>query len=67
MSQTENLYYEDVEVGRTFRTADHRITEADIRDFGRVTRDNHPLHTDAEYARRRAFPASSRTGCSGSP
>ena len=56
MSQAENLYYEDVEVGQTFRTADHTVTEADIRAFGRVTRDNHPLHTDEAYAKKAGFP-----------
>ncbi|MBO0906501.1 MaoC/PaaZ C-terminal domain-containing protein [Jiella sonneratiae] len=56
MSTVENLFYEDVEVGAVFRTADHTITEADIIDFARLTRDRHPLHCDADYARRAGFP-----------
>ncbi|MGA0614137.1 MaoC family dehydratase [Paracoccus sp. KR1-242] len=51
-----NLFYEDVELGTSHTTPDHRITEADIADFCRLTRDHHPLHTDAEYARDAGFP-----------
>lgn len=51
-----SLFYEDVEPGAQFTTPDHRITEADIADFCRLTCDHHPLHTDAEYARDAGFP-----------
>lgn len=51
-----SLFYEDVELGARFTTPDHRITEADIADFCRLTRDHHPLHTDAAHARNAGFP-----------
>jgi len=50
-----SLYYEDIEIGARFATASHVITEADIADFCRLTRDHHPLHTDAAYARQAGF------------
>ncbi|RBO53995.1 monoamine oxidase [Rhodovulum sp. BSW8] len=50
-----SLYFEDVEVGARFTTASHVITEADIADFCRLTRDRHPLHTDEAYARQAGF------------
>lgn len=56
MTRAENLYYEDVEIGAVFKTAEHTISEADIIDFAKLTRDNHPLHRDADYARRAGFP-----------
>ena len=51
-----SLFYEDVQTGASFTTPGHTITEADIADFCRLTRDNHPLHTDAAYAREAGFP-----------
>ena len=50
-----NLYYEDVRIGASYTTPDHRITDADIADFCRLTRDHHPLHTDADFARKAGF------------
>jgi acyl dehydratase len=52
-----NLCYEDIALGAEFETAPHRVTEADIAAFADVTRDHHPLHLDAEYARAQGFPA----------
>ena len=43
-----NLFYEDIEIGASFTTPTHLITETDIADFCRLTRDRHPLHTDAD-------------------
>ncbi|HWL55630.1 MAG TPA: MaoC family dehydratase [Paracoccus sp. (in: a-proteobacteria)] len=51
-----SLFYEDVDIGSSYTTPAHRITEADIADFCRLTRDHHPLHTDADYARDAGFP-----------
>jgi len=51
-----SLWYEDIEVGRIYETAEHVITEADIAAFCDLTRDHHPLHTDAAYARAAGFP-----------
>ena len=52
-----NLRYEDIALGAQFETAVHTVTEADIAAFGDVTRDHHPLHIDATYAKSRGFPA----------
>ena len=54
MSGTD-LYYEDVVVGASVETARHTVTAADIMKFAEVTRDRHPLHTDAEYCRNTPF------------
>ncbi|KFI33498.1 monoamine oxidase [Haematobacter missouriensis] len=51
-----SLFYEDVQTGASYTTPVHRITETDIADFCRLTRDHHPLHTDAAYARGAGFP-----------
>ena len=52
-----NLRYEDVTTGMQFESAAHVVTEADIAAFADITRDHHPLHLDAAYARSRGFPA----------
>ncbi|WLA68208.1 MaoC family dehydratase [Bradyrhizobium diazoefficiens] len=52
-----NLRYEDIALGTEFETAAHTVTEADIAVFADVTRDHHPLHLDAGYAKSRGFPA----------
>jgi len=48
-SEAVDLYYEDIEVGRELFSAEHEITLEDVRAFGRLTRDEHPLHTDEDY------------------
>ena len=55
MSDTHDIYFEDVVVGTTFETPTHAITAADIARFCDLTRDHHPLHTDADYAGSRGF------------
>lgn len=61
MSQADmspiNLRYEDIKLGTEFESAAHTVTSADIAAFAEVTRDHHPLHLDAAYARSRGFPA----------
>ncbi|MGY8678875.1 MaoC family dehydratase [Bradyrhizobium sp. UFLA05-153] len=52
-----NLRYEDIALGAEFETAAHVVTAADIAVFADVTRDHHPLHVDAAYAKSRGFPA----------
>ncbi len=52
-----NLRYEDIVLGAEFETAVHTVTEAEIAVFADVTRDHHPLHVDAGYAKSRGFPA----------
>ncbi len=52
-----NLRYEDIELGKQFESATHAVTPADIAAFADITRDHHPLHIDAAYAKSRGFPA----------
>jgi len=55
MTASNDIYFEDVVVGATFETPTHAITAPDISRFCDLTRDHHPLHTDAEYAGSRGF------------
>jgi acyl dehydratase len=52
-----NLRYGDIELGAEFESAEHIVTAADIASFADITRDHHPLHLDAAYAKSRGFPA----------
>jgi acyl dehydratase len=52
-----NLRYEDIKLGAEFESAVHTVTAADIAGFASVTRDHHPLHLDADYARSQGFPS----------
>jgi acyl dehydratase len=54
---TINLCYEDIALGAEFESAAHTVTEADIAAFADVTRDHHPLHLNAAYAKSQGFPA----------
>jgi acyl dehydratase len=49
MTKTEDLYYEDVEVGAEIETATHTVRMQDVLTFADVTRDHHPLHVDDAY------------------
>ncbi|MDB5892594.1 MAG: MaoC-like protein [Rhodoferax sp.] len=55
MGETNDIYFDDVVVGASFTSATHAITVADIASFCDLTRDHHPLHTDADYAGSRGF------------
>ena len=52
-----DLFYEDVVLGTEHASATHVVTPDDIAGFAHLTRDHHPLHLDADYARSRGFPA----------
>lgn len=45
------LFYEDLEVGRSWVTPARTVTEADIVMFAALTGDYNPVHTDAEFAK----------------
>src|SRR5688500_18011829 len=45
------LYYDDVEVGDTWRSQGRTITETDVVNFAGMTGDLTPLHVDHEHAR----------------
>jgi acyl dehydratase len=53
----QSLYYEDIEIGRSFETRSHLISDDDLRRFSDLTHDHHPLHRDDEFARSMGFPA----------
>ncbi|MBR0665938.1 MaoC family dehydratase [Roseomonas hellenica] len=52
-----SLFLEDVILGEEWRTGTHTVTAGQIAAFAELTRDHHPLHTDAAYCRSRGFPA----------
>jgi acyl dehydratase len=49
------LYFEDLEVGASWSTAERTITEADILAFAEISGDDNPIHLDAEHAATTAF------------
>lgn len=49
------LYYEDLEIGQTFRSPARTVTEADLTIFSMVSGDWNPIHSDAEFARRTPY------------
>ena len=49
------LYYEDYTIGQEFITGRRTITEADIMNFGALTWDNNPLHTDQVFGETTIF------------
>lgn len=51
----ENMLYEDVVVGETFRSASRTVTKDDILQFAAVTGDDHPLHVDEEFCRQSGY------------
>jgi acyl dehydratase len=50
-----DIHFDDVVVGAAFTSATHIVTAEDIARFCDLTRDHHPLHQDAGYARARGF------------
>ena len=49
------LYYEDLEIGREFRTAARKLSEADVRAFAELTGDRNPIHLDRAFAAKTVF------------
>jgi len=48
-------YFEDFQLGETFKTRGRTITETDIVNFCMFSGDWYPLHSDAEHARNSVF------------
>ena len=44
------LFYEDLEVGQSWRSPRRTVTEADVIGFANATGDFNPLHVDYDYA-----------------
>jgi acyl dehydratase len=49
------LYYEDLEIGREFRSPARKVTEADVRAFAELTGDKNPIHLDRAFAAKTVF------------
>jgi acyl dehydratase len=49
------LYFEDLEVGMSWRSGGRTVTEADVVAFAGVSGDFNPIHVDAQHARGTAF------------
>ena len=49
------MWFDDAELGMTFRTAGRTVTEADVVNFAGVSGDFHELHTDAEAMAKSPF------------
>ena len=52
---TEGLFWEDLEVGRRWRSESRTVRDGDVRAFADVSGDRNPLHLDAAYARGTVF------------
>jgi acyl dehydratase len=50
-----DIYFEDFELGAAFVSIARTITEADIVHFACLTGDFHPVHVDAEFAKKSVF------------
>ena len=49
------LYFEDFQLGETFRSPSKTITDAHFLFFSGLTGDSHPIHYDNEYAKSTRF------------
>ncbi|MCZ6546019.1 MAG: MaoC/PaaZ C-terminal domain-containing protein [Chloroflexi bacterium] len=49
------LYFEDFQLGETFRSPSKTITDAHFLFFSGLTGDSHPIHYDDEYAKSTRF------------
>jgi acyl dehydratase len=50
-----SLYFEDYEVGDTFKTAARTVDQSDINLFAGISGDFHGLHTNEEFAKKTLF------------
>ena len=51
----ELLYFDQLQVGQTWKSPSRTVTEADIVSFATLTGDFNPLHVDHEFAKRGPF------------
>ncbi len=52
----ERRYFEDLAVGEHFYVPSRTMTEAHFAAFQTLSGDNHPIHYDIEYCRKRGHP-----------
>jgi len=55
MIQQHSLYFDDLEVGQTYRSAGRTVTQADIVTFAGFSGDFNPIHIDHEFAKKTPF------------
>ncbi len=53
---TDSSYFEDLEIGQRFLSPSRTLGEASFAAFQMACCDNHPIHYDVEYCRRRGHP-----------
>jgi acyl dehydratase len=53
---TAQLHFEDFRVGAIYESPPRTLSEADFLAFQALTGDDHPIHYDLEYCRRRGHP-----------
>ncbi|MBY0438319.1 MAG: MaoC family dehydratase N-terminal domain-containing protein [Burkholderiales bacterium] len=56
-ARLSQLYFEDFAAGQRYPGQERRLDAAAFRTFAELTGDAHPIHYDAEYARRTRFGA----------
>jgi acyl dehydratase len=49
------LFFEEFEIGDTFKTADRLLTEDDVEIFANLSGDHNRIHSDPEYAKSTIF------------
>lgn len=52
---TLHSYFDELDIGDRFETRGRTVTEADVTQFAALTGDDHPQHTDAEWAAHSRF------------
>lgn len=53
---TDSSYFEDLEVGQRFVIPSRTLGDANFAAFQLASGDNHPIHYDVEYCRRKGHP-----------
>lgn len=51
IEMSDNLFFEDLEIGAIFHSPKRTVTEADVVNFAGLSGDYNALHTDDEYAK----------------
>ncbi len=52
----ESRYFEDLKVGEKFYIPSRTLADANFAAFQAASADNHPIHYDIEYCRKRGYP-----------
>lgn len=51
-----SLYFEDLKIGDQYYIPSRTLSDANFAAFQLASADNHPIHYDAEYCRKRGYP-----------